>query len=592
MRAAASRYGAVVAIPFLCWVVAMANYAAYGFSAGVFALWLIGIVGAAALLHRIDPVSPISTHGLERDAYAIAILLLLCIPAYMLLLYELPHQVTTDEISLMIIEQQELVKASDLFGISRYAGFPSLPFIVFANVADWLGGVNLGNVRLVHAGSGVLIALLAYVFFRQMLPRAYALGGALILGFNHALWGISRLAQWDNLSLLTLLLALILLVRMVRTGSLLIGFLGGAAAGLTWFVYPPARISIVIWGAFLLAIWGLRRLRGLPIGFGGATLAAVLGMMTLLGPLLIAMAKDPLQSQYYKYQLLLFPEGRQRQREWVRAETVAEGVQINVIRGLTAFNGSEHDQGFIYENRGHAFVDPLSGILLWVGVFYVARRVVRSEQRQDGDVLSLVGFTTLWLTFSFITNQSPNYTRLLVILPFVVYLVVQGLAAIAASPFWPSLKLPSRLGWASGYEVFAFGVALLVVWNCAIYADYLRRGVSEGNLVGGTARYVAERSHDLDHRLYIFSDQEQIYYGWGDESGWREWMGFFADDDQYLEVQEPEDCVDGEMVVPFTAFMTGQVWEECAPIFAQQYPSYQVHQIRSDGTRVAVEVVQ
>ena len=43
-------------------------------------------------------------------------------------------------------------------------------------------------------------------------------------------------------------------------------------------------------------------------------------------------------------------------------------AEINAKNGLGAFNNTVVDHGWIYQNNGHGFVDPLTGILLWLGV--------------------------------------------------------------------------------------------------------------------------------------------------------------------------------------------------------------------------------
>ena len=65
--------------------------------------------------------------------------------------------------------------------------------------------------------------------------------------------------------------------------------------------------------------------------------------------------------------LLIYPEARELQRTWVFESTVAGGIWKNVSWGLTAFNNKIEDHGFIYLNRGHGFVDPLTGIFLGGG---------------------------------------------------------------------------------------------------------------------------------------------------------------------------------------------------------------------------------
>ena len=108
--------------------------------------------------------------------------------------------------------------------------------------------------------------------------------------------------------------------------------------------------------------------------------------------------------------------------------------------GLGTFNSKVVDHSWIYPNYGHGFVDPLTGIVLW------ARRGDRRARRSSaGDARTRarcscsVGFLVLWLSFAFLVNKAPNYTRLLVTLPFVAYLVVEALrwATIAGARCGP-----------------------------------------------------------------------------------------------------------------------------------------------------------
>ena len=55
----------------------------------------------------------------------------------------------------------------------------------------------------------------------------------------------------------------------------------------------------------------------------------------------------------------------------------------------------------------------------------------------------LGGFLSLWLSFAFLVNKAPNYTRLLITLPFVAFLVTEAVRWMVGR--WRSIprELPS-----------------------------------------------------------------------------------------------------------------------------------------------------
>ena len=134
--------------------------------------------------------------------------------------------------------------------------------------------------------------------------------------------------------------------------------------------------------------------------------------------------------QYQRHQILFSEDGLELQQDWVNAGSRAGAVRVNVLQGLTAYNSLVHDNGYIYFNPGHGFLDPLTGILLWVGATVV---VYRLRRRDAADILILTGFLLYLLAFSFVSNKAPSYTRLWVTLPFVSYLALQGISWVAAT---------------------------------------------------------------------------------------------------------------------------------------------------------------
>ncbi len=94
---------------------------------------------------------------------------------------------------------------------------------------------------------------------------------------------------------------------------------------------------------------------------------------------------------------------------------------------------------------------------------------------------SFVSSVNLYLMLSFVMNKALSYTRLLLILPFVVYFVVRGLDILAShlaerarSEAAPRLYLHAP----------AYCVALIAVWNLYIYGDFAARGLINGHGIG------------------------------------------------------------------------------------------------------------
>ncbi|TSC75514.1 MAG: hypothetical protein G01um101430_356 [Parcubacteria group bacterium Gr01-1014_30] len=314
---------------------------------------------------------------------------------------------------------------------SDYFYFPDFSFASLGLLSSALGGVELENVRLIHALSGLAVIGISYFLFYLLFEKRSAAAAAVIMGSNHVLLAISRMAMRDNSAILTLVLALVILYAGLKKKSLLLSFLGGAASGFSFYVYFPTRAVILIWALFMGLVIFFNtdrterkiRLKMLALNMAGFVLIAF--------PVLTETVKLlPESIAYQNRQLLIYQEGRELQKEWLYASSIREAVLTNIKNGFFMFNKPIHDHGYIYPNYGSGFVDPLGGVLIWVGaaglVFGFSHR-----EKKEGKILVLSGFCLLLVIFAFLTGKTPNYTRMLVILPFVAYLVVEGLFLLA-----------------------------------------------------------------------------------------------------------------------------------------------------------------
>ncbi|MEK7554561.1 MAG: hypothetical protein AAB518_01060 [Patescibacteria group bacterium] len=528
-----------------------------------------------------------------KDIFFLIGLLVVFAPVYTTFVHEIPWQVNTDEVTIMLFSEKiASTPHADPVGLSDYFGFPSLPFFVFGKLANMLGGMSLAHMRLIHAWSGVCIVLAGYCFFRAFLGHGSSLVAAILLGANHSLIAISRMAMRDNTGLLIELLALGALAWGLKRRSLLLTFFGGIFTGLTFYTYYPSRITLVIWVMFLAGTLIFLRDR-IPvkttIKFG---VLAFIGFLFTIAPLGIATIEEGGTSMSYpKQQFLFLKEGQDLQVEWSGGIPVKDAIVKNISQGLSTFNEPIHDQGYIYPNYGHGFVDPITGVLIWIGLTLAWLRLVSRADGREGDLLAGIGFLILYLAFSLLITKAPNYTRLLVTLPFVSYLgaiAIRESTAFLTAPIYMFPKIRTY----TMRAVTAGALLVIFILNFGIFGDFVAKGYTEGNDVGGTGRYVEMRAHREHYSFYLAANESFPYYSWGNAYQWKDWLGFFADSTQEVTVVDPKEIPGSLKQPPFTVFMSDALWKTLELQFRKNYPNLIVHSITPYGHLRAIEVLE
>jgi hypothetical protein len=562
-------------------------YGVSGYSRSMLLLWIAGLVGLSFFFWSRSQVLPRIARG---DLLASVGAALAFAPLYLLALYRWPVQVSSDEVTIIgVAKDYAHSHGVDPFGVSTYLSRPTLLFIGWGKLGELFGGFDLYHMRLLHSVFGLLTIVASYALLRQLLPRWWAVFATCVLGASHAFLMISRLAMRENTAVLVEVVGLALLLWGLRNEHALATFWGGVVAGFGFYVYFPARVTLPIWLVFLLAL-GLVSRERFPIRrllvLGSI---AVVGFVLMATPIMIAEShippsrSGPSDADPTRSTLMIYSDAREKQREWVHASSRAEGVKKNIRWGLTAFNNKVADEGFIYWNRGHGFVDPLTGILLWLGVGLVGIRLLR-RRADEGALLAVTGFLVLWLSLAFLVNKAPNYTRLLVTLPFVAYLVTEAVRWLAGR--WRSIH---------GVPAVLTGglLAALVGWNLAIAWDFVQTGRRSGEGIGSTGRYVASHAGIPGEKFYISSTENGAwdYYSYGGPSAWLERLRLFArDDSQVQEPLDPQRLAEFEAQPPFALFLRREAWESAAKQLADRYPSGRIRNITADGTRIVLEV--
>jgi hypothetical protein len=553
-----------------------------GYSRGMLWAWLASLALLAAFFGSRSRAVP----RIARLDVAVApALALLFSPLYLLALYRWPVQVSSDEVAVLNVSRDYGMRHHvDLFGLSEYLARPALLFVAWGKMGHLLGGVNLYHMRLLEACFGLVGIAASYALFRQLLPRGWAICASCLVGFSHSYLVISRLAMRENTALLAEVIALALLLWGVRHDNELASFLGGIVAGLGFYVYYPSRATFPLWVLFLVAAAVMYRHRFPLRSLARLGAIGALGFVLMAGPIHIAENGAPLTEQKPQREtLMIYKDGRRVQRDWVFAKSTWDGYWINVKNGLGTFNDRVIDHGWIYKNPGHGFVDPLTGLLLWLGVGVVGIRLFR--RRAGPESLLLLGsFLILWLSFAFVVNKSPNYTRLLVTVPFVAYLVTEALRWLAGR--WRSVP---RAG-----TVIAVGlVGLIAIWNLTIAWDFIQAGKRTGDSIGSTGRYVTAHAGIPGIHFYMSADDNgnNAYYDWGNNGLTPERLRVFAaDDSQIGNAVNPYDLQNFAAPPPFAIFMRRPLWQTVATTFAARYPHGRLRNILPGGTHVVFEV--
>ena len=548
-------------------------------------LWLSSMVLVVTAFRRHRQTSPLLSDFGPPDLFVASVLLLIFIPLYTGLVYYLPYPVNSDEISIMFSERYfPGLMPINLLGLSTYFGFPSFIFIVLGWLGRALGGVTLEHMRLISAFFGLAIVLGSYLLFRVFWGWKESWAASTVLGFNHALVVISRMAVRDNTALLADLAALAALFSGLERGSSLLTLAGGMLCGLTFYTYYPSRVTLFLWLIVLAGRYLFERPRPEARALGKLAGAGLLGFWLCAGPVLVATVQAGDEAaRFMRAASLLHSEGRDLQRQWLGSKTIQQAFRQNVVNGLSAFNTKRPDYSWIYPNLigRHGFVDPLTGVLLWIGILGIWLRRGEREDGSWGRAMSLC-FLFLWLLLSFVVNKAPNYTRLLVTLPFVAYLSVAGIKTlIRLLPLSASSSL-------SDFALFVLVVSVSL-WNVGILKAVFENGLKHGQDIGGTGRYI-ETHKSMPYTFYLAADGVYPYYSWNFPDGWKTWMSFFAVPGQDVEVIVPGQLAQMPSAGPFTVFMNRQAWARYKEGFLKAHPKSAIHDITPGGDLLAAEV--
>ena len=554
--------------------------------------WLLSMVlaGGFFVLRRYA-AAPLRLSGWQWECGCVIGLLISFAPVYLASLYTIPFQINSDEIVVLAKSKYAAgLAAPNLFGLTPYYRLPLLIFVLYGRLASAFGSPTFVQIRQLDACAGLIAILMGYGFFRLSLPRRWALGAAVLMGANHALIGLSRMGLRANTALVVEIAAIGLLLRSLQRRNAVLAFVGGLIGGLSFYTYFPARGTLIVWLAWILLVLrrSLREQAG-PAVFKLAG-ASLLGWAMAMAPMAATTLKEYPQSvQYMRQQLLLYPEGRQLQQTWWYASpTIPEAIRRNIRNGLLAFNGTSGSGTSNYHNPGHGFVDPLTGVVLWIGL--AALLFLRRGRTQE-ELLAVTGFLSLWLGFTFLVTKNPDYSRMLILLPFTAHLAITGMVTAAG---WLARRLPGNaIRWSAPltHALVAVAVAVSVAWNFRIYRTYVNAGVAQGDVLGGVVRYLDARRNSPGYSYYLVGNPPADPYPENfSRNLWEYYLWNSVGPHQQVQCLTPDAVIAQPLqTCPFSLLMRATSWTALESGLRSRYPDLGVHRLMPDGSLVALE---
>ena len=411
-------------------------------------------------------------------------------------------------------EQQAAEEHVDFFGISDYLGHPKALFVLFGHLGQLVGGVELGHMRLLHGALALLAIAASYGLFRQLLPAAgprsrRASSASTTPSSCSAGWRCGRTPSCSSKSWRFLLL------RGLRHDHPLLTFLGGIVAGLEFYVYFPGRAIFLLWLLFLagLALWFRK---SIPVGrVAGWARSPPASVVVTAGPVVVAgLQVRPELREQQRLALLVFSEAREIQKEWVFSDSVTGESEKNISYGLLAFNSDRSDRGD-FLNLGHGFVDPLTGLLLWIGAGVVLVRLVHAARGAVG-LAPARRFSHPLARAGLCRQQGAELSTSAHHAP--VRRVSRsggGSSCRGASAHAPRGE-PTGVGLARGRRTGRdYGRRRCRVEPCRSPGISSRSGGGRATTSGPTGRYITSHSGTADERFYLAASEGEPYYVWG-----------------------------------------------------------------------------
>jgi hypothetical protein len=203
----------------------------------------------------------------------------------------------------------------------------------------------------------------------------------------------------------------------------------------------------------------------------------------------------------------------------------------------------------------------------------------------------LSGFLVLWIAFAFLINQAPKYPRLLIVLPFVAYLVTVAVRLLGRLLERGLSRLGYRHGRRPGVVLAVTALVAIGAWNLAIAWDYVDRGRTEGEAIGSTGRYMA--SHP-NQQFFLVGDETAPgpypYFDRGHPDWWQLWLSRFSSKAQLNGTVRSDHLASFRPDPPFSLLLSRDFLVAAEPDLAARYPAGRFRNVTPSGQLMAFVV--
>ena len=527
---------------FIVLLASMLLYLFYGYHSTIIILWILSMILVGIYFFKNQTEERDRSLFTRKDIVIAAILTTIVCAFYFSVDITHPQKSEIDESDTVAKSLVFSQPGFDIFRPSDFFWFSAPAFSIAGHLASSLGSVDIFNLRLIHVALTILCSFISYFLFRRIFPDRFSASAAtLLLAGSHSLFANSHLGHLVNFAILAEVISLLFLLTGLQKRSLFYIFIGSIFAGFGWTVYGTAKIIIAGWLISLTIIAILSKFKVCEkIDFKRIAAATLIGFTMAILPFVIGHLvtlhdNPPTASDKIRNEIFLFSRAREKQIFITDADTWQEAYTYNIINGLTAFNKVNkvnNQEKYAWTHfKPVTFVDPLTGVLLWIGAVSVLLTIIRRKMRMEM-VIILIHFLFFLFVFSFLITSAPNYPRLLITLPFVVSLVVFGISNITKIL---ASRIP-QLCYRNIISKICLGTMVLIILyiNINLVSEYIREGGYDHWPIAGTAYWIHNQSKQGPKHFYLYNEETGKHHRevWNTRDWQNLWFSSFTFTDQ------------------------------------------------------------
>lgn len=383
-----------------------------------------------------------------------------------------------------------------------WLGVPTMSFFFNSLSIHWLGQ-TIFALRLPWAFVGTITVLFTFLLVQQLKGTRMALVTAVLLAVYHYHIHYSRLGSNQVADPLFLAASLYFLYRGLDQDQLFDWALAGSIAGLAFYFYAGARLTVIV----LLAVLAYDFL-GAPRTFwrkrGWGVLTAVGGFLVFAGPMIQYAIRFPSEFNARLNVVGIIQSGWLEREVVIRGQSTAAILFDQFCRAFLAFN--YYPDRTVWYGLREPLLNPIWGMMFLVGLLYSTLRLVG-----PGHDKRLAPMVAWWwggmILGGMLTESPPSSQRLITLAVPVCFFLCLTL--------WELVHLLRKTFWGVSVDFWlGIGVLAFATYSITLYfSDYTPRHIY-GGPHAELATTIAPELNELkkDHRI-VFVGAPIMYWG-------------------------------------------------------------------------------